>query len=167
VWLWRRPFLTLFCSLRRPTSGFGDTIQAIAIVFRERMMICLRVGKTRPVTTDLIWHTHVPFKGVNMLAWRSLRNNLSTRDDFVRRHIITLDSQLCVIGCGGVETTHHLFLSCPVFAPLWHLIRGWVGMCHWMNRISYRTTLYSLIILQGVPELVALSCSSFGSAAFG
>jgi hypothetical protein len=56
----------------------------------------------------------------------------------VRRHIIAPDSQLCETECGGVETTHHLFLSyhvfaslCylihPVFASLWHLIRGWVG----------------------------------------
>jgi hypothetical protein len=27
---------------------------------------------------------------------------------------------------GGVETAHHLFLACLVFAPLWSMIRLWV-----------------------------------------
>ncbi|MCH82214.1 kinesin-like protein [Trifolium medium] len=31
-------------------------------------------------------------------------------------------------GCGGLETTHHLFLSCPVFGPLWRLVRAWIGI---------------------------------------
>jgi hypothetical protein len=33
-----------------------------------------------------------------------------------------------VTGCGGVGTAQHVFLSCPVFAPLWGLIRSWVGI---------------------------------------
>ncbi|KAK2401108.1 hypothetical protein QL285_050730 [Trifolium repens] len=61
------------------------------------------------------------------MAWRLLRNRLPTRDNLVRRHIIASDAQLCVTGCGGVETAHHMFLSCPIFAPLWHLIRSWIG----------------------------------------
>jgi hypothetical protein len=28
----------------------------------------------------------------------------------------------------GVETAHHLFLSCPVFAPLWNFVWSWVGI---------------------------------------
>ncbi|MCH93831.1 kinesin-like protein, partial [Trifolium medium] len=28
----------------------------------------------------------------------------------------------------GVETAQHLFLTCPVFAPLWSLIRTWVDI---------------------------------------
>jgi hypothetical protein len=72
-------------------------------------------------------HKHVPLK-VSVLAWWLLRNRLPTQDHFVRRHIIAPDSQLCATGCGGEETVHHMFLSCPTVAPLWHLIRGWVGI---------------------------------------
>jgi hypothetical protein len=32
-----------------------------------------------------------------------------------------------VTGCGGEKIAQHLFLSCPVFAPLWGLLRSWVG----------------------------------------
>jgi hypothetical protein len=56
-----------------------------------------------------------------------LRNRLPTRDNLVRRHIITPDSPALCDWLWGVETTHHLFLSFPVFASLWHLVRGWVG----------------------------------------
>ncbi|MCH80856.1 70 kDa peptidyl-prolyl isomerase [Trifolium medium] len=78
-------------------------------------------------TPDLIWHKHVPLK-VSVLAWRLLRNRLPTKDNLVRRNIISHDSQLCVSGCGGLETSHHLFLSCPVFAPLWCLVKSWIGI---------------------------------------
>jgi hypothetical protein len=77
--------------------------------------------------TDLIWHKQVPLK-VSVLAWRLLYNRLPTRDNLVRRHIIAYDAQLCVIGCGGVKTAHHLFMSCPVLASLWCLVRNWVGI---------------------------------------
>ncbi|KAK2423985.1 hypothetical protein QL285_034394 [Trifolium repens] len=62
------------------------------------------------------------------MAWRLLRNRLPTKGNLVRRHIIPPDASLCVIGYGGVETAHHLFLSCPVFAPLWSLVPSWIGI---------------------------------------
>jgi len=33
-----------------------------------------------------------------------------------------------VTGCGGLETVDHLFLSCPVFAPLWSMVRSWISI---------------------------------------
>jgi hypothetical protein len=78
-------------------------------------------------TTDLIWHKQVPLK-VSVAAWRLLRNRLPTKDNLVRRHIIPQGAHLCVAGCGVPETTQHLFLSCPAFAPLWGLVRNWVGI---------------------------------------
>ncbi|GAU44687.1 hypothetical protein TSUD_183450 [Trifolium subterraneum] len=77
--------------------------------------------------TDLIWHKQVPTK-VSILAWRLLRNRLPTKDNLVRRHVITPDAHFCVTGCGEVETAQHLFLSCSVFAPLWSSLRAWIGI---------------------------------------
>jgi hypothetical protein len=79
------------------------------------------------LTTSLVWHKQVPVK-VSVLAWRLFRNRLPTKDNLVKRHIIASNAHFCVTGCGGVETAHHLFLSCPVFAQLWSLIRSWVGI---------------------------------------
>jgi hypothetical protein len=78
-------------------------------------------------TSYLIWHKQVPLK-VSVLAWRLLRNRVRTKDNLARHNIISHDSQLCVIGCGGLETAQHLFLSCPVFASLWGLVRSWIGV---------------------------------------
>ncbi|PNX58748.1 70 kDa peptidyl-prolyl isomerase [Trifolium pratense] len=77
--------------------------------------------------STFLWHKQVPAK-VSVLAWRLVRNRLSTKDNLVARHIIHPDSQFYVTGCGGMETTHHLFMSCPIFAPLRRLIRAWIGI---------------------------------------
>ncbi|GAU33103.1 hypothetical protein TSUD_259540 [Trifolium subterraneum] len=77
--------------------------------------------------SNLIWHKQVPLK-VSVLAWRMLHNRLPTKDNLVARNIISLDARFCVTGCGEPETVNHLFLSCPVFAPLWTLVRSWLGI---------------------------------------
>ncbi|MCH80569.1 70 kDa peptidyl-prolyl isomerase [Trifolium medium] len=77
--------------------------------------------------STFLWHKQVPAK-VSVLAWRLVRNRLPTKDNLVAHHIIHPDSQFCVTGCGGLETTHHLLLSCLVFAPLWRLVRAWIGI---------------------------------------
>ncbi|RHN60841.1 hypothetical protein MtrunA17_Chr4g0030201 [Medicago truncatula] len=35
---------------------------------------------------------------------------------------------LCVFGCGEVETSQHLFVSCPIFRDLWQHVRAWIGV---------------------------------------
>jgi hypothetical protein len=62
-----------------------------------------------------------------LVTWL-LCNWLPTKDNLMQRNIISHDSQLCVTGCGGLETAQHLFLSCPVFVPLWGLVRSWIGV---------------------------------------
>jgi hypothetical protein len=78
-------------------------------------------------TFDIIWHRQVPLK-VSILAWRLLRNRLPTKANLVTRGMLNPDTQLCVAGCGEVETTQHLFVSCPIFSRLWHMVRAWIGV---------------------------------------
>jgi hypothetical protein len=33
-----------------------------------------------------------------------------------------------VIGCGGLESTQHMFIFCPVFTPWWNSIRSWIDI---------------------------------------
>jgi hypothetical protein len=84
-------------------------------------------GVTTAGASDLIWHKQVPLK-VSVLAWRLLRNRLPTKDNLVTRNIIPNDVRFCVNGCGELETANHLFLLCPVFAPLWTLTASWIGI---------------------------------------
>jgi len=37
------------------------------------------------------------------------------------------DSQLCVSGCGGIESTYHLFFGCNFFGIIWQHVRQWLG----------------------------------------
>ncbi|MCH79613.1 cysteine-rich receptor-like protein kinase, partial [Trifolium medium] len=108
-WLWRHE------------TGGGYTVRS------AYLLLTARDYHVVDTTATLIWHKQVPVK-VSVLAWRLLRNRLPTKDNLVARHIIPVDSQLCASGCGGLETVHHMFLSCPVFAPLWHLVRAWIGV---------------------------------------
>jgi hypothetical protein len=75
---------------------------------------------------DLLWHRQVPAK-VFILAWRLLRDRLPTRTNLVTRRILTPAHHFSVTGCGGIETAHHLFLSCSTFGSLWALVRSWIG----------------------------------------
>jgi hypothetical protein len=75
--------------------------------------------------SKFIWHKHVPVK-VSLLAWRLLRSRFPTKSNLMARVIISLEAQLCVSGCGEVETAQHMFVSCTIFRELWHLVRGWI-----------------------------------------
>jgi len=77
--------------------------------------------------SDLIWHKQVPLK-VSVLAWRLIHNRLAIKDNLVTCNIISHDSQFCVSGWSGLEITHHLFHSFPVFVPLWCVVRSWIGI---------------------------------------
>ncbi|PNY09288.1 hypothetical protein L195_g005834 [Trifolium pratense] len=76
---------------------------------------------------EVIWHNQVPLE-VLILAWRLLRDRLPTKDNLVARNIISHDARFCVTGCGAPKTAKHLFLSCPIFAPLWNMVRSWLGV---------------------------------------
>jgi hypothetical protein len=67
---------------------------------------------------ELIWHKQVPLK-VSILAWRLLKNRLPTKSNLADRGVISVEDRLCVTGCGHVEDTNHMFLSCPIFGVLW------------------------------------------------
>ena len=74
----------------------------------------------------MIWHRQVPLK-VSASAWRLLRDRLPTKSNLVTRGVISSEVAVCVSGCGSIESTQHLLLSCPSFASLWPLVRDWIG----------------------------------------
>ncbi|PNY18096.1 hypothetical protein L195_g014853 [Trifolium pratense] len=39
-----------------------------------------------------------------------------------------LEAHFCVSGCGDVETTHHLFISCNTFGSIWALVCTWIDI---------------------------------------
>jgi hypothetical protein len=75
------------------------------------------------VVEDLIWHKKVPLQ-VSMFFWTLLRGRLPTKVNLVCIIIPTAHS--CVSGCGRVESSQHLFISCNIFGFLWSLVQAWI-----------------------------------------
>jgi len=77
-----------------------------------------------PLETGLFnaaWLKHVLLK-VSMFVWRLLRNRLPTKDNLLRRRVITHDDTICAGGCGCPESSGHLFFHCDFFGSLWQLV---------------------------------------------
>jgi hypothetical protein len=76
---------------------------------------------------DLLWHKQVPSK-VSILVWRLLRDKLPMKTNLVTRGILSPYCTLCVTGCGGTKSAHHLFLSRGTLSSLWPLVHAWIGI---------------------------------------
>jgi len=99
VWLW--------C----PNAEDGYTVRGVyQMLMRQEM-------HDRDDFADAVWHKNVPLK-VSICAWRLLCNRWPTKDNLRRREIIPIDSQLCVSGCGQIESAAHLIIHCPHFGSL-------------------------------------------------
>ncbi|MCH79282.1 cysteine-rich receptor-like protein kinase [Trifolium medium] len=109
---------------------------------------------------NLLWHKQVPLK-VSIFAWRLLRDRLPTRVNLATRGIIDPDAQLCVSGCGGVESAQHLFISCSVFGSLWSLVRSWIGV-HSVDPQSLPDHFYQFTYSSGgsleIQKILYLTC---------
>jgi len=68
-----------------------------------------------------VWHKLAPSK-VSLFAWRLLQNRITTRSNLVRRHVLQSNDNLCVRGCGNIETANHLFIGCDLFGSVWSLV---------------------------------------------
>jgi len=66
------------------------------------------------VAPEAIWQRHIPLK-VSLFVWRLLQYCVPTKDNLFKRRIIYIDDQMCVSGCGQLETAGHLFLDCSFF----------------------------------------------------
>ncbi|KAK2413148.1 hypothetical protein QL285_035888 [Trifolium repens] len=63
---------------------------------------------------------------VSIFAWRLLCDRLSTKLNWLHEAYSLQTFHFCATGCGGIETTHRLFLSCRTFGSLWALVRSWI-----------------------------------------
>lgn len=74
-----------------------------------------------------VWQKQLPIK-VSLFAWRLFRNRLPTKDNLLRRHILPSDDNLCVDGCGSVETTDHLIFLCDTSERVWSAVLQWLHL---------------------------------------
>ncbi|GKD03673.1 RNA-directed DNA polymerase, eukaryota, reverse transcriptase zinc-binding domain protein, partial [Tanacetum coccineum] len=75
------------------------------------------------VGTPTRWNKSVPSK-VNITTWKIKSNALPTRFNLSRRGM-DIDSLLCPVCSGGVETTNHLFFQCAMTRLLMRKVSAW------------------------------------------
>jgi hypothetical protein len=131
VWRWRRRLMVweeeVVGDSRpdawtwRPNAADGYTVRGVyRMLMRQEMHV-------HDDSSDVVWHKNAPLK-VSICVWRLLRNRWPTKDNLRRRGVISLDSQLCVSGCGQIESADHLIIHCPFFGSLWQHVRNWLGV---------------------------------------
>lgn len=69
------------------------------------------------VAATSLWHKDIHLKVV-LFAWRMFRDRLPTNYNLFCRGVIDNDSQMCVVGCGSLETSSHLLLYCSSFGSV-------------------------------------------------
>jgi len=137
AWRWRRRLLAWEEESLRECSGL-----LVNVVLQDNIQDSWRwlldptygysvLGTYRYLTTfaepmpvgayNNVWHKLVPSK-VSLFAWWLLQDRIPTRSNLVSRHVILPDDNLCVDGCGDMETADHLFIGCNLFESVWYLI---------------------------------------------
>ncbi|KAK2433359.1 hypothetical protein QL285_018637 [Trifolium repens] len=114
----------------QPDLDMGYTVRGAYLLLTSQEQV------TVDDAVRLVWHPQVPLK-VSIFAWRLQQDRLPTRANLATRGILPTASQLCVSGCGEVESAHHLFLTCGTFGPLWALVHAWID-CPRVEFVSLR-----------------------------
>lgn len=102
-------------------------IQAGYIVSDIYHILTTQTEPTDVGLLDFVLHKQVPLK-MSIFAWRFLRGRLPTKNNLVRRGLLSAEEAGCVAGCGHDESMSHLFIHCESYGALWRHIRSWIGV---------------------------------------
>jgi len=69
----------------------------------------------------------------------------------VRRHVLQPNDNLCVGGCGLIETTDHLLIGCKSFGSVWFSVCHWLGFS-FVSPGSVKDHYSQFIHLAGLPR---------------
>jgi len=85
-------------------------------------------------------------------VWRLLRDRLPKKENLARRQVIPTTDTVCTTGCGGLETSAHLFLHCDIFSSLWHYVWRWLHIT-WVPPGTIRQHFLHFTSMAGLPRL--------------
>ncbi|GAU15805.1 hypothetical protein TSUD_236210 [Trifolium subterraneum] len=77
-------------------------------------------------STELVWNKVVPVKA-SVSAWCFMENRIPTSDNLIKRGILNIDAQHCVLGSFD-ETLSHLFFTCDKTHKVWCGMLQWLGI---------------------------------------
>ncbi|XP_058768446.1 uncharacterized protein LOC131642190 [Vicia villosa] len=79
------------------------------------------------IIINKVWNKFMPLK-VSVFAWQVIQNRFPSKENLVKRGILTVDAHFCEGGYGIIESTSHLFLECPTAVKVWSDIICWLGV---------------------------------------
>jgi hypothetical protein len=74
-----------------------------------------------------VWNDLIPLK-VSVLVWRLMQNRIPTKDNLVKRGVLTESQKLCSFGCGKEENASHVFYECKLAAEVWQQVLKWLNI---------------------------------------
>lgn len=66
----------------------------------------------------LIWSSLAPHK-IKVFCWQLVRGRLAVKDTFLKRGIISINAETCLLCKHEIETIEHFFFFCEKTWPLW------------------------------------------------
>ncbi|WJX67033.1 hypothetical protein P8452_51532 [Trifolium repens] len=113
----------------RPEQGGGFTVNSTYSLVVNLLIERRTVTLAQELAFKAIWKCSAPSK-VAGLIWMILHDKAPTRDNLIRRQIISENGgqQGCVFCGNQFETAQHLFLYCPVTMQIWERVFAWLNL---------------------------------------
>jgi hypothetical protein len=113
---------------------------------KEAYKLLLAEYETEDSRDQLIaWNELVPLK-VSVLVWKLLQNKIPTKDNLVKRGILSESQTSCSFGRGKEETVSHVFFECTTVTEVWQEILRWLKI----NSALHNTTLENYYQFSGL-----------------
>jgi hypothetical protein len=93
---------------------------------------------------DFIGIKSVPLK-VSVFAWHFLADRLPTKDNLIRREIMSVGCQFCSLACGCVVSLSYLFFVCEGFLRMWCGVRNRLGIQGALLNSAFSHALISVV----------------------
>lgn len=82
-----------------------------------------------------VWNRYTPLK-VSAFAWKMLQNRIPTKDNLIKRGVLTGDSITCAVCSHVEESVAHLFFECDHFSKVWVDMLRWLGVSSMLHNNS-------------------------------
>ncbi|KAK2408980.1 hypothetical protein QL285_044442 [Trifolium repens] len=113
---------------------------------KEAYKLLLAEYETEDSRDQLIaWNELVPLK-VSVLVWKLLQNKIPTKDNLVKRGILSESQTSCSFGRGKEETVSHVFFECTTVTEVCQEILRWLKI----NSTLHNTTLENYYQFSGL-----------------
>ncbi|XP_058733030.1 uncharacterized protein LOC131604618 [Vicia villosa] len=103
------------------------SVKSCYSLFRDRGLEDVITSDTQ-MALEMIWETNISSK-LKVFGWRVILNRLPSKDQLVKRGIITTDEdKICALYSVDFEDLDHLLFRCSFSQNVWSNIHMWLGL---------------------------------------